>query len=421
MIEDLKKIYENLLKHIDDSFHRDAESTIDPSQHGPIVVVGERGVWKTYLLLQKLKQQTKKSFYFSADNPLIQWTTLIKLVSDLYFDYWIRFLAIDEIHRWDNWIDNLKSIIDSFPDLELIVSGSSSLDLYKGTSDLQRRIHKIDLFPLSFAEYLLYEHDIQLPSYSFEDIITDYKEISYDLSNKFQEQHFKAYLAHGYYPYFKHKQEIYHNLLLNNLKKTILEDLPTFMNLQTSSLSKLEKLFYFVAHNPPSELNYKSLAEKIGISKDLLESIIYYLDQIGVLNIAIRSNKLTNIVRKEFKIFLGNPNMYYAYQAEDNRGTLRESLVLHTLKKLQKSSPINEHIILPEYGDIIFTYQWVQYLFEVGWKHKTSKQIKWIQNSFLVVDDIIWTDNKIPLWLFGLIDKESGELSVNNYQLTIKN
>jgi predicted AAA+ superfamily ATPase len=52
------------------------------------------------------------------------------------------------------------------------------------------------------------------------------------------------------------------------------------MNLQTSSLSKLEKLFYFIAHTLPSELNYKSLAEKIGISKDLLETIIYYLDQI---------------------------------------------------------------------------------------------------------------------------------------------
>jgi len=76
------------------------------------------------------------------------------------------------------------------------------------------------------------------------------------------------------------------------------------MNLQTSSLAKIEKLFYFIAKNHPSELNYKSLAEKIGIPKELLESIVYYLDQIGVVNIAIRTNKLTDIIRKEFKIFL---------------------------------------------------------------------------------------------------------------------
>ncbi len=93
-------------------------------------------------------------------------------------------------------------------------------------------------------------------------------------------------------------------MVLSNIKKVILEDLPTFMNLQTSSLAKLEKMFYFIAKNQPSELNYKSLALKIDISKDLLESIIYYLDKIGVLSIAIRSNKLNDIIRKEFKVFL---------------------------------------------------------------------------------------------------------------------
>jgi len=121
----------------------------------------------------------------------------------------------------------------------------------------------MDLFPLNFAEYMKYEKNIALETYTFEDMIKNYKQISYDLSNTFDNKDFQDYLNHGFYPYFKNKKEIYHNLLLNNLKKTILEDLPTFMNLQTSSLSKLEKLFYFIVQNPPSELNYKSLAEKI--------------------------------------------------------------------------------------------------------------------------------------------------------------
>jgi len=404
MIEDLKKIYESLLATIQTDFYRDSANLIHPEKYWPIVLVGERWVWKTYALLQKLKKEPKKSFYFSADNPLIKWTSIFKLVSDLYFDYWIRFLIIDEIHKWEDWMPNLKSIIDNFPDLALIVSWSSSLDLYKWTSDLQRRIYKMDLFPLSFAEYMKYEKNITLETYTFEDMIKNYKEISYDLSNTFDNKDFQDYLNHGFYPYFKNKKEIYHNLLLNNLKKTILEDLPTFMNLQTSSLSKLEKLFYFIAQNPPSELNYKSLAGKIWISKDLLESIIYYLDQIWVLNIAIRSNKLTDIVRKEFKIFLWNPNMYHAYQSWDNIWTIRESFVLHVLKKINKSSVINEDIVLPEYGDILFKYKSKKYLFEVWWTNKTKKQIKWIKNSFLVKDNIkIWTEDQIPLWLFGLI------------------
>lgn len=404
MIEDLKKIYENLLNNIKTDFYRDEANIINPEKYWPIVLVWERWVWKTYLLLQKLKKQTKESFYFSADNPLIQWISIFKLVSNLYFDYWIRFLIIDEIQKWEDWISNLKAIIDNFPDLLLIVSGSSSLDLYKWTSDLQRRIYKIDLFPLNFAEYMKYEKNISLETYTFEYIIKNYKKISYDLADKFDNKDFQNYLNYGFYPYFKNKKEIYHNLLLNNLKKTILEDLPTFMNLQTSSLSKLEKLFYFIANNSPSDLNYKSLAEKIWISKDLLESIIYYLDQIGVLNIAIRTNKLTDIIRKEFKVFLWNPNMYHAYQSWDNVGTIRESFVLQVLKKINKPAVINENIILPEYGDVIFKYKSKNYLFEIWWSNKTAKHIKWIENSFLIKDDIkIGTENQIPLWLWGLI------------------
>lgn len=404
MIEELKKVYENLLKKTDISFCREIWWELCPDKYWPIALIGERGVGKTYLLLQKLKEQKEKTFYFSADNPLIKWISLFQIVSDLYFDYWIKYLVIDEIHKWENWITNLKAIIDSFPDLKLIVSWSSSLDLYKGTADLQRRIYKLNLFPLSFCEYLKYEKNIEIPSFSFMEIIEKHKEISFDLANIFNENDFKCYLDHGFFPYYKVKNEIYHNLLLNNLQKTLLEDLPTFMNLQTSSLSKLEKLFYFIAKNLPSELNYKSLAEKIWISKDLLESIIVYLDQIWVLNIAIRTNKLTDIIRKEFKIFLGNPNIYYAYQSTNNIWTIRECFVLNILKQINKSLLINDNILLPEFGDLIYTYKWNQYYFEIWWKNKTKKQLQNMKNSFIVVDDVIWSENKIPLRLFWLID-----------------
>lgn len=401
MIEELKKIYDNLFNQTKSNFKRDYNLNID---NQAIVLVWERWIWKTYLLLQTLKQSDKKTFYFSADNPLIKWISIFELVSKLYFDYKIEFLVIDEIHKWENWKENLKSIIDSFPDLKLIVSWSSSLDLYKWTSDLQRRIYKIDMHWLSFREYLNYEKDISLPKYNFKEIINNYKEISFDLSQKINLDDFKNYLNYWFYPYFKGKQNIYHQLLLENIKKVILEDLPTFMNLQTSSLSKLEKMFYFIAKNTPSELNYKSLAEKVWISKDLLESIIYYLDKIWVLSIAIRTNKLTDIVRKEFKVFLWNPNIYYAFWNDINIWTIRESFVLNVLKKISKTKIINDDIILPNYWDFIFKYDDKNYLFEVWWQSKTNKQINWINNSFLLKDDIlIWKDNEIPIYLFGLI------------------
>ncbi len=401
MVEELKKIFDNLSSKISLDFVREHTINLD---NWPVVLVGERGIWKTYLLLQILKKSSEKSFYFSADNPIFAWESFFTLVSKLYFDYQIRILAIDEIHKGNEWKANLKSIIDSFPDLKLIVSGSSSLDLYKWTSDLQRRIYKVDFFGLSFREFLIYEKNIEVPKMSFEDLIINYKNISFELSSKISLEDFKNYLKYGFYPYFKERKEIYHSLLLNNIKKVILEDLPTFMNLQTSSLSKLEKLFYFVAKNQPSEMNYKSLAEKINISKDLLESIIYYLDQIWVLSIAVRSNKLNDIIRKEFKVFLWNSNIYYAFWNDVKIWTIRESFVLNALKRVSKNQIIHNDIILPNYWDFIFKHNDKNYLFEVGWHTKTNTQIQWVSNSFLVKDDIlIWTDNEIPLWMFGLL------------------
>ena len=186
--------------------------------------------------------------------------------------------------------------------------------------------------------------------------------------------------------------------------KVILEDIPTFLNFTTSTLSKLEKLFYFVANTLPSNLNYSWLAKKLNISKDLLETVIFYLDKIWVLNLAIRSNKLSDILRKEFKIFLWNPNMYFAYLDKPSAGIIRESFVLKILKNINYKNLGFTDIILPNYWDFLFEYKGKRYLFEVGWANKTNKQVKWIKNSFVIADDIlIWEDNKIPMWLLGLI------------------
>lgn len=259
------------------------------------------------------------TFYLSADNPLIKALPLFELVYDLYMQYGVRYLVIDEIQKADDWTNHLKAIVDSFPDLLLVASGSSALDLYKGTADLQRRVHGVMLYPLSFVEYMRFTKGIELPSISFEQLLSDHQAIAFQHSHDVDMGDVQAYLSHGLYPYFALRKPIYHSLLLQNIKKTILEDIPTFMNIQTKSLAKIEKLFYFIANIPPSDLSYHALSKKIGISNDLLETIVYYLDQIGVINLAIRSNKTSDIMRKEFKIFLGNPNIVAAYQDQNNR------------------------------------------------------------------------------------------------------
>jgi hypothetical protein len=56
---------------------------------------------------------------------------------------------------------------------------------------------------------------------------------------------------------------------------------------------------------------------------------------------------------------------------------------------------------IPKKGDFLVDDK---YLFEIGGKNKSFKQIKDIENSFVVEDDIeIDFNNKIPLWLFGFL------------------
>jgi len=404
MIEKLQIIHNDLIKEVSFKFKRSFYNEFNLEKFWPTAIIWERWVWKTYFMLQKLKESKKRIMYFSADNMLVKPIWLFDIVFDLVHKYNIEYIAIDEIHKFTNWQQNLKSIIDSFPKLELIVSGSSSLDLYKKTSDLQRRIYNFPISTLNFNEFLEFYKNKSLPIVTFEEIITNYHSLSYELANNEIIDDFKEYMNYGFYPYSKWKKEIYHSLLLKNLQKVILEDIPTFLNFNTSTLSKIEKLFYYIANTTPSDLNYSSLWKKINVSKDLLETIIMYLDKIWVLNIAIRSNKLTDIIRKEFKVFLWNPNIYYAYKQNPEIWTVRESFILKVFKNINLTNNFNNDIILPNYWDLIFTYKDKQYLFEIWWKNKTTKQILWIENSFIISDNIlIWEWNKIPLWLFWLI------------------
>ena len=404
MIEKLKIIHNNLIKKVNFDFKRSFYIEFDLNKFWPTAIIWERWVWKTYFMLQKLKESKKRNIYFSADNMLIKWISLSELIFDLVHKYKIEFIAIDEIHKFQNWQKDLKSIIDSFPDLDLIVSGSSSLDLYKKTADLQRRIYNFPISTLNFSEFLTFYKNIQIQTFSFDEIVSSYESISFDLWNKMILEYFKEYMNYGFYPYSKNKREIYHSILLKNLQKVILEDIPTFLNFNTSTLSKVEKLFYYIANTHPSDLNYNSLWKKIDISKDLLETIITYLSKIWVLNLAIRSNKLTDIIRKEFKVFLWNPNIYFAYKDNPELWTVRESFILKVLKNINLKNHFSLDIILPNYWDLVFEQNWKQYLFEVWWKSKWTKQIKNIKNSFIIKDDIlIWEWNNIPIWLFGLI------------------
>jgi predicted AAA+ superfamily ATPase len=231
-------------------------------------------------MLQRLKE-TDEGLYFSADNPMIKTVGLYQLVHYLYIEKDLRMLYIDEIHKSQDWVEHIKSMYDSLPELKVVFSGSSSLDLFKGVLDLMRRVEFYNIFPMNYREYLKFFHTIDIPAFTLEEVLQNHEQISEDYATKHKQTFFEDFIQKGQYPYIKKYEGLdYVSKFQNLMEKVILEDLPVFVNLQTDSLDKLKRLVYFIANTPPSELSFTSLAKKIGLHKSIVENVLTLLSKI---------------------------------------------------------------------------------------------------------------------------------------------
>ena len=124
------------------------------------------------------------------------------------------------------------------------------------------------------------------------------------------------------------------------------------------------------------------------------------LDKIWIVNVISKYWDLTDTIKKQQKIFLGNPNIYHSNNSEQI-WTIRESYFISQIRMLWLD------IFWVKQWDYIIKYWKEEYRFEIWGKNKDFKQIKNINNSFLAVDDLYAEERKIPLWLFWMLDNVS--------------
>lgn len=164
-------------------------------------LVGPRGVGKTTLLLQYIKNemnQDKEAFYFSADQIYFQSSNLVQFVNDLHLKEGYKIIFIDEIHKYRGWDQELKNIYDSFPSLKIVFSGSSMLDLVSGSYDLSRRAKLYRLHGLSFREFLNFSLDLKFEALSLQELLEGSSKIVMPKILTY----FEEYMERGYYPFF---------------------------------------------------------------------------------------------------------------------------------------------------------------------------------------------------------------------------
>lgn len=362
-----------------------------------IAIKGARGSGKTTLLLQlaKLNLPLNTSLYVSLDHIYFFDNRLYDLAKEFSL-FGGTHLLLDEVHKYPNWSREIKLIYDNFPDLNIMFTSSSMLEIYKAESDLSRRAISYQLKELSFREFLIFETKNVFPSYSFLEILGNHQAIATQLLNDIKPLPlFEKYLKIGAYPYYKENEALYTQKLQNTINLIIEVDINAVEDLQYNTLVKLKKLLIAVASSAPFTPNISKLSEHIGISRNMLVQSIKILERAGLLNELYRDNTGVGVLTKPEKLYLNNPNLMYALAKENtDLGNVRETFFLNQFKGLHT---INRS----EKADFVIDKT---HTFEIGGKNKSKKQIVGLENAFLAKDRIeIGFGNVIPVWLFGFM------------------
>lgn len=362
-----------------------------------IAVKGARGAGKTTMLLQIAKKNfdLEKTLYVSLDHIYFLDNKLYYLAKE-FSDTGGIHLLLDEIHKYPNWSREIKLIYDNFPSLNVIFTSSSMLEIYRGESDLSRRAVTYNLKELSFREFISLDLGLELPKFSFEDILKNHNQIATNLLSQIKPlQLFGKYLKIGAYPYFKENEADYNQKLLNTINLIIEIDVNAVEDLNYETLVKLKKLLIAIASSAPFTPNITKLSEKVGVSRNTLIQAIKILDRAGLVNELYKDASGIGVLTKPEKLFLNNTNLMYALAKENiNIGNVRETFFLNQFKGLRE-------INLSVESDFIIDKK---YTFEIGGKSKTRKQIAKLDNAFIAKDNIeIGFGNYIPVWLFGFM------------------
>ena len=163
-------------------------------------ILGPRGVGKSTMVKQYILSHSESAedwLYVSADHIYFSTHTLVEL-ADEFVKEGGRHLIIDEIHKYEGWSRELKQIYDIHTSLQVIFTGSSVLEIRKGTADLSRRTLMFEMQGLSFREYLELFRNMVVPIYSLEEILSG----KVDLPDDFHPLPlFRENLKNGYYPF----------------------------------------------------------------------------------------------------------------------------------------------------------------------------------------------------------------------------
>ena len=362
-----------------------------------ISIKGARGTGKTTMLLQHILENYEdidQTLYASLDNLWFATHSLMELV-DWADRHGISRLYLDEVHRYELWPQSLKNIYDDYPDMSIVYTSSSLLVLDNATVDMSRRQTPYTLYGLSFREYLELEGIFKTEAISLDDVLMHHVKKAMNIVGRIKVAPlFEAYLAHGYYPFYRESLEDFPSRLRETVTVVIDSDLPAVENVTYETLQKTKKLLMIISEHVPFEPTMSELWRQLSTDNESGLKMLYALDKAQVLALLTAKTNNYKSLSKPDKIFLSNPNLMHVLCPKVDKGNERETFFISQLRVLHD-------VRYPKQGDFLIDNK---FLFEVGGKNKTFEQIADVPNSYLAVDDTeVGSGCRIPLWMFGFL------------------
>lgn len=165
-------------------------------------------------------------------------------------------------------------------------------------------------------------------------------------------------------------------------------------NIEYDSVYKAKQLLAVLAESSPYTLNISGLCVTLQASRNNVLKLIELMDKAALVRRLYSVDSGMNMLTKPEKVLFYNTNLMHCLTPHVEEGTMRETYFASQVG-------VGHKLSMPNQGDLLVDGRW---LFEVGGKNKGFKQIKGIEDSYVVSDGIdIGHGRKIPLWLFGLL------------------
>ena len=247
-----------------------------------LLLIGPRQVGKTTLLkniLTSISSEKKVQFWNCDESDVRQFLSEANSAKLKSFVGNSDFIVIDEAQRVKDIGLTIKLLHDSFPNVQLAVTGSSSLDLSNSINEpLTGRKFEYNLFPFSTNE--LVNHTSMLEEMRL-------------LKNR---------LVYGFYPDVVNNPGEEKEILTNIVNSYLYKDLFEFQDIRKSSV--IEKLVQALALQVGSEVSFNELGNLLGIDTVTVQRYVDLLEKAYVIfHIRSFSRNVRNELKKSIKIY----------------------------------------------------------------------------------------------------------------------